>query len=188
MKQHLLPLVAACSILAAVPAFAQSDTSGGQSTMQSGAAAMPAPEEVKTAENFVPMAAISNMFEIESSKLALKNSQDENVRNFAQMMVDDHSAAAEKMKAAVQKSEMDITIPMELDAKHQKMMDQLQSASGDDFNTQYLQMQSQAHDEAIALFTAYSKNGEEGPIKEFAAATLPTLKKHKQMLEKITNS
>ena len=191
MKRTLLSLTAALSLAVAAPALAQSSNNGtsgkamGTSAMQNDAAPMPAPQNVKTAANFVPMAAVANSFEIESSNVALQKSKSKAVHEFAKTMVNDHSAAGEKLKAAVKQSKMDVTVPNGLDAKHKQMLDELQSASSDSFDAKYIKMQSKAHDEAIALFTAYSKNSEKGPIRQFAAKTLPTLKKHKQMVEKL---
>ncbi|MCB8838696.1 DUF4142 domain-containing protein [Aurantimonas sp. VKM B-3413] len=194
MKRTLLSLTAALSLAVAAPALAQSSNNGttgkavGTSAMQNDAAPKPAPQNVKTAANFVPMAAVSNSFEIESSNLALQKSKSQAVHDFAKTMVNDHSAAGDKLKAAVKQSKMDVAVPNGLDARHKQMLNDLQAAPSDSFDAKYIQMQSKAHDEAVALFTAYSKNGEKGPIREFATKTLPTLKQHKQMVQKLQNN
>tara|TARA_R110002020_G_scaffold96615_1_gene231141 strand:+ start:515 stop:1093 length:579 start_codon:yes stop_codon:yes gene_type:complete len=189
MKRTIFTAAAALLLSASAPALAQSSNEGtsgqamGTNAMDTDKAAMPAPQNVKTAKNFVPMAAVGNSFEIESSNLALTKSQDESVRKFAKTMVDDHSSAAMKMKQAVEKSDTGLSVPTGLDAKHQEMLNQLSSADGSQFDAMYADMQSQAHEEAVALFTAYSQNGEDGPIKSFAADTLPTLKEHLSMVK-----
>jgi hypothetical protein len=43
-------------------------------------------------------------------------------------------------------------------------------------------IQGQAHDDAVALFESYSTKGAAGPLKEFVAKKLRTLKQH-QMRE-----
>ncbi|NDW03320.1 DUF4142 domain-containing protein [Jiella pacifica] len=191
MKRIVVTAAAALLVSASAPALAQSSNEGssgqamGTNAMDTDQAAMPAPQNVKTATNFVPMAAVSNSFEVETSNLALIKSQDGNVRNFAQTMVDDHSTAGMKMKQAVQESDTELSVPTGLDARHQEMLNQLSAADDSQFDAMYMDMQGQAHEEAVALFTAYSENGEDGPVKTFAANTLPTLKEHLSMVKKM---
>jgi putative membrane protein len=54
----------------------------------------------------------------------------------------------------------------------------LNAASGADFDKLYVQLQTQAHYDAVGLFAGYSQNGTAGPLKDFATTTLPTLKMH----------
>ncbi|MEX6507377.1 DUF4142 domain-containing protein [Jiella sp. M17.18] len=191
MTPRLLPLAAALSLCLTAPALAQSTSNGtngtakGTSAMAASKAPMPAPQNVKTAQNFVPMAAVSNTFEIETSNLALRKSKDKAVHDFAQKMVHDHSQAATKLEAAVKQSKMNVSVPTGLDPEHKQMLDDLEAAPSEGFDAKYIQMQSQAHDNAIALFKSYSNNGEKGPIRQFAAKTLPTLKHHKQLVQKL---
>jgi len=61
----------------------------------------------------------------------------------------------------------------------------LAKLSGKDFDSTYDQMQKQAHQEAVALFEAYSQNGDNPDLKQWAAKTLPHLKEHLSMAEKL---
>ena len=81
---------------------------------------------------FAALAASSNMFEIESSNLALAQSQDDTVRAFAQHMITDHTAAGEKMKAAAAKD--GITPQPMMAAKEQAVFDKLKAEEGGDFD------------------------------------------------------
>lgn len=147
--------------------------------------AAPAPMAMTatTPAEFVPMATHSNMFEIMSSEIALEKSQNAEVDEFAQQMITDHTKASEDMQAALQESDAGVEMPTELDERHQGMVDQLEAASAEEFDALYLQMQTQAHEEAVALFESYSTEGEDGPLKEFATATLPTLEMHLEMAQ-----
>jgi putative membrane protein len=49
----------------------------------------------------------------------------------------------------------------------------------------YDQLQLTAHREAVALFDAYSKEGDSPALKRWAATTLPHLKEHLTMAEKL---
>ncbi|QRM34433.1 DUF4142 domain-containing protein [Microvirga sp. VF16] len=134
-----------------------------------------------TAAQFVTQAANSDMFEIQSSQLALNKTQDSRIRDFAQQMVQDHTAASDKLKAAAQGQ----TVPTALDQEHAQMLQQLQQASDNDFNRSYVRMQLDGHQKAVTLFDNYGQNGDDAQIKQFAQQTLPTLRQHLQHITEI---
>lgn len=145
---------AACLIataLVAAPALAQTTTAPASNP--------PAATAMKVnAAEFVNKAANSDMFEIQSSQLALTKTQDNRLREFAQRMVKDHTQASDKLKAAAQNQ----TFPTTLDQEHAGMLQKLQQAQGDDFSRQYAQMQLDGHQKAVALFESYAQNGDSG--------------------------
>lgn len=150
--------------------------------------AMAADEKIvdvkKEAQDFVHDASLSNMFEIESSKLALTRSKDADVRNFAQHMIADHSKAGGQMKAAVAKSKLKLIVNKTLDEEHQEKITALKEA--EDFDAAYIDAQQKAHSKTIDLFEDYAEDDDANPaLKEFAIATLPALKSHKDMIEKV---
>src|SRR3954469_20666803 len=162
MKKALI-LVAGCGLLASV-ALAET-------------AAPPA-------QDFVTKVAISDMFEIQSSQLALAKQADVYTKPFAEKMVQDHQKTSSELKGLVEGSMVKLTMPTSMDAEHQKMLNELNGKSGKDFDQTYDQIQVKAHREAVALFEAYSKSGEDSELKTWAGKTLPHLKEHLSMAEK----
>jgi putative membrane protein len=135
-------------------------------------------------ETFAQKAASSNMFEIQSSELALKETQDEDVRAFAQQMIEDHTLAGEKFKAAAEAD--GVTPPEAMLPEQQTQLDTLESNDGEAFDQAYLDAQAAAHDEAVTLFEQFSTEGEAGALRDFAAETLPTLKEHQTKVQEMT--
>lgn len=133
---------------------------------------------------FVAMATASNMFEIESSKLALEKATRPETKTFAQHMIDDHTKAGAEMQKAA--SADGITAPTALDEKHKAKIDSLAGKTGDDFDASYVAEQLSAHKEAVALFTGYANNGPAGSLKDFAAKTMPTLQGHLDQVSKLS--
>lgn len=143
----------------------------------------------KSADNFVEKASVAGKFEIDSSKLALEKSKNADVREFAQQMIDDHTKASEKLKATLPAAGVDASAAKDtLDSKHQKIMNELKSASGDAFDKKYIAAQVDAHDEAVTLFKTYSNKGDDKALQGFASETLPTLEKHKEHVEQLKAS
>ncbi len=136
-----------------------------------------------TQGDFVTMAVSSNMFEIESSRLALEKSQNAEGEALRPEMIDDHTQAGANLEAALAagpKSE----IPTRLDPKHERMLEELRAASGAQFNALYSSSSwppMTRRGPVPGLFDEWrSRSGE-----EFAAQTLPTLEMHRTMLGKV---
>ena len=159
-----LSLAAACGLLSTV-AFAQ-----------------PAPP---SAQEFVNKVAISDTFEIQSSQLALTKQADADTKPFAAKMVMDHQKTSSELKSLIDSGKVKATLPTALDAQHQKMLDDLKAKSGKDFDQSYDQIQVKAHQDAVALFEAYSRGGDNPDLKSWAAQTLPHLKEHLSMAQNL---
>jgi putative membrane protein len=166
--------LAAAFVALALPAYGQATQ--GQPA-QKGAQAVDS-----NTRQFVEKAAIGDMYEIQSSKIALDKSQSDEVEELADMIIDDHTDASEKLKSIVSDLQ-GLQLPTQLDQKHQEMIKQLQSADGGKFHQLYRKQQLEAHQTAIQLFEGYSKNGQNNELKQFAGATLPTLKEHLKMVQ-----
>jgi putative membrane protein len=190
---RMLFLLAAAP-LAALPAAAQDSTyqKDPGTTTRTGSDMQPNDSKAsKTTQSFIKEAASGNTLEVESSRLALEKSQNQEVKTFAQMMIDDHTKVGEQMKTTLQNAGLPPP-PDKMTPKHQDSLNKLQQAGGNKFDSQYVAVQMKAHDEAINLFSSYAKNGDNSELKQFAQTTLPSLEKHKGMVEdlksKVTGS
>src|SRR4029079_8520195 len=133
-----------------------------------------------TPQSFASQAAIIGKAEIELGQIALKNTQDKDVRTYAERMVKDHSAADKKLKAIAAKE--NLQLPQSLDPEHEALKTKLQSLKGEDFDRAYVQAMAKGHDKAVALFESASQQPQmPEDLKQFAASTLPTLEQHKEM-------
>jgi putative membrane protein len=139
----------------------------------------------QTAQDFATKVAISDMFEIQSSQLALSKQPDADTKPFAEKMVQDHQKTSNELKALVDGGKVKATLPTALDAEHQKLLDDLKAKNGKDFDQSYDQVQLKAHRDAVALFEAYTKGGDNAELKGWAGQTLPHLKEHLSMAEKL---
>ncbi|WP_087001675.1 DUF4142 domain-containing protein [Rhizobium sullae] len=131
-------------------------------------------------EDFVTEAASSDMFEIESSKLALERS-DEKTKTFAQQMLTDHQKTSDELKAMVSGGKVKATTPMAMSSSHQGMLDDLKKLNGADFTSQYHSDQEDVHEDAVDLFKRYGDEGENADLKAWSAKMRPALEHHLQM-------
>jgi putative membrane protein len=137
-----------------------------------------------TTQDFVTEAAQSDMFEIQSSKMAL-NSMDGPTKDFAQNMIDDHTKTTTELKAAVSKGEGRATLPLAMSGSQQSMIARLNDLHGPDFDKQYHSDQVSAHKDAVSLFQRYGKSGTDAGLKEWAATTEPALEHHLEMAQNL---
>lgn len=132
---------------------------------------------------FMVKAASGGMMEVELGRMALQKASDPKVKEFAQMMVDDHSKANEELKAlAAQKN---IALPATPGDEAQEHINELAKHSGAEFDKEYMELMTKDHQEDIDLFSEAAEDAEDPEIKAFAAKTLPVLKNHHQMAEQI---
>lgn len=176
MKKFLL-LAATAAVLAAPsfsPALAQSvpEKTGINSTLGI------APKT----EDFVMQVAVSDMFEIESSKLAQSKANGAS-KTFADHMVMDHTKTSTELKGLVSAGTVKATLPTALDSAHQSKLDKLKSLNGAEFTKQYNSDQVAAHKDAVDLFERYAKGGDNAELKSWAGKTVPALQAHYKMAQ-----
>ena len=150
-----------------------------------GAATAPLANSV---EAFVTGAAISDMFEIEAGKIAADKAKSPEVKAFAAMMVKDHTATTAKLKATLASAKVQVTPPTDLDDRRRGMIENLRAASAADFDKVYLDQQTAAHQEALALMKSYADDGENAPLKKLAADTAPIVQKHYDEVQKLAKA
>ena len=133
-----------------------------------------------TTADFVQEAAVSDMFEIQSSQLAVDKLKGPE-GDFAKMMINDHTKTSSELKALA--TEANVTVPGTMDASHQSMLDKLKDLNGDDFRKMYFSDQVSGHKDAVSLFQRYGNGGENAKIKDWAMTTLPALQHHLGMAQ-----
>lgn len=126
---------------------------------------------------YVTMAGASDLYEIQSSQLALTKAQRPEVRQFAQMLIEHHNGTTQQVVAAAQASGFSPPPPT-LMPKHARMIEQLQGASSGSFDRLYLSQQVPAHQEALALHQNYASNGDTPALRRVAATAVPIVQSH----------
>jgi putative membrane protein len=143
------------------------------------------PSNPPPTNDFVNKVADSDMFEIQSSKLALQKHPDRHTRPFASKMVKDHTKTSKQLQSLVTSGKMNAELPTTLDPDHQKKLDELRGLNGKQFDEAYDKAQLEGHEEAVGLFRTYAQNGDNEDLKRWAAKTLPHLEHHLAMAEKL---
>jgi putative membrane protein len=134
---------------------------------------------------FMNEAAMGGMAEVQLGKLAQENGMNPRVKNFGEMMVREHSAINDDMKAIARQK--NVTLPDNL-GKHQDHYNDLSKKKGADFDKAYMKMMVDDHQDDIKAFEKVAENGTDPDVKTFASQKLPTLRKHLDSAKAINKS
>lgn len=134
--------------------------------------------------NFLTQASYSNHNEISLSQLALTKSTSNDVKTFAQMLIDDHTLAQASLDTLG--SNYSQTLPTQPDSLHTIIKMQLDSLTGNSFDSAFIKQQVTDHQNAINLFQNEIDNGNAAAIKAYAGDKLPKLQMHKQTADSLS--
>lgn len=139
------------------------------------------------AASYVQKAGAGDSFEIASSKAVLSKSKNADVKKFAQMMIDHHTRATEKLMAAAKTAKISAG-PPQMDAMQQSMLDDINNADAAGVDAVYLRHQQTAHNAALALHQNFDANGTDDSLKKAANEMVGVVKSHIAELQKMATS
>ena len=138
----------------------------------------PAPSVVPADYEFVVRAAYSGWGEIAAAQTALRNSGDPRIRNLANMMIADHTAANQQLASIAASRGIAPTIGFGQPGHARG--DAADERAG--LDRAYLIQQVADHRIAIALFETEAASSPDPALRAFAQNTLPVLQRHLQMV------
>ena len=139
-------------------------------------------------DQFAKEAASGGMAEVKLGHLAQEKGSNEAVKNFGSRMVNDHSKAADELKAAATRSK--INVPNKLSVKDEATYNRLSRMSGTAFDREYAKAMVTDHTQDVAQFRVEAIDGQDAFIRNFASETLPTLQEHLKLareMEKVVS-
>ncbi len=139
-------------------------------------AARAAASAAMTDQQFIDMAAQTDMLEAHLGQMAADHASRQDVKDYAQMLVTDHTADYQQLSAMAQKN--NFNVPKGIDAEHWKMVAPFEKLHGAGFDTRYIREMIDGHTKAIAVYTKEQTDAQNADVKAYASAALPTLQKH----------
>jgi putative membrane protein len=173
--RHVVAGLGVC-LIAVAPAF-------GQTSLAEKSGVNAVIDASPSTHDFVTEAAIGDMFEIQSSRMAQQKSSDAATKAFAAQMISDHQKTTDELTALTHTKGVNVTPPATLDASHREKLADLGKLSGADFTKRYRSDQVSAHEAAVSAFRRYAQSGDNPALKDWAGKTIPTLQHHLQMAQ-----
>jgi len=129
-------------------------------------------------QDFADSAARSDAFEIAAAKLAATNAQSPQVKAFATMMIDAHTASSAKVKTAAGAAQPTIVPNATLTKDQDEDLAELRALKGAKFDEEYIDGQVDAHEEALDLMRKYAADGTVPSLRTAAGEIAPIVEKH----------
>lgn len=127
-------------------------------------------------QKFLEDAIKGNRAEVTLGKMVASKAQDSGVKQFAELMVKDHTAALNELEQLARKKNMDV--PQDLPDEAQQLQSKLQSDSGKQLDKDYMEGMVQDHQQDVQEFQDASQNAKDPEVKQLASKLLPKLQQH----------
>jgi len=161
---------------------AQSGSSGASAGKEAGGKNLS-----KADQNIMREMAMSNLAEIETGKIALSQSKNDQVRNFAQKMIDDHQQSQKELEQLAQSK--GVTLPTEPDNKHKAAAKKLSSLEGDKFDKQYMKQGGMSdHRATHRLLQRAQTRATDPDLKALAAKMEPIVSQHLTLAQEVSGA
>jgi len=194
-------LCSAPVLLSGAVLLAQAPSTGGsqQPTSPSqppSAQTAPAPGEApgtaSTGQNFGDQAFVAKALEggaaeVQMGQLAEQKAQSQDVKQFAAKMVSEHQQMSDKWLKPVAK-QMGASEPKGPSKKDKKMIEKMQGLSGQEFDTEYIQMMVKDHKQDLKDFQNEAQMAQDPTVKQIAQQGAELIQKHLQMIEQIAQA
>lgn len=136
---------------------------------------------------FLNDAAVGRLFDIEVAKLAVNRSVDPTVQSYAYKLLDDHTAANEKLQLLAERRSLDL--PVVLPPQKQEQFNALMAAQGQEFDRLFVQIIGiRDHRNDIARFERASQEVQDADLRKYIQATLPALRSNLSAAEHLVDS
>lgn len=158
-------------------------SSSGSSDASAGAAKSGAGKAMSKADQTIMRdLAQSNLAEIEAGKLALSQSKSDEVKTFAQKMVDDHTQSQKDLEQLAQAK--GVTLPAEPDRKHKAAVKKLGALEGEKFDKRYMSQGGvKDHRETHRLLSRAQGRASDAELKALVAKMAPVVSEHMKMAQ-----
>jgi putative membrane protein len=145
---------------------------------------LPADKDAKLSHSdreFIEKAAKGGMAEVQLGQLAQEHASNDQVKQFAARMVQDHGKANEELRQLAQ--EKGVTMPAGPSHMDNHEMTKLSKLTGADFDREYMKNMVKDHQKDVKEFQKEASKAKDADVRNFAAKTLPTLQDHLQMAQ-----
>ncbi len=129
-------------------------------------------------QQYVALASASDLFEIESARLAQEKAERPEVRELAGMILTDHERSTRELTAAAQQAQPPLTVAPQLDPEQQSNIAALRQATGAAFDQAWLDQQVRAHERALTLVTGFAQSGDVPALRQHASTVSGPIQQH----------
>jgi putative membrane protein len=120
---------------------------------------------------------------VKLGQLASEKGSSEDVKQFGQKMVEDHTKLGDQMKQVAE--QLSVTPPEGLSAQDQAIYTRLEGLPGDEFDKAYIQAMVKDHRTDLSEFKKEARMGKSPAVKDAAQQGEKVITEHLRMIEQI---
>jgi putative membrane protein len=132
--------------------------------------------------NFVQDQLNDGSREIQLGQLAEKHAASADVKQFASMMVQDHTRAGNKLEEVARRENVQAD---DSNKNTRDDIERLSKLSGTEFDKEYMNLMVKDHKDAVDALQDQAQNADNTEVKTWAAETLPRMKRHLEEAQQI---
>jgi putative membrane protein len=132
---------------------------------------------------FVKKAMQGSMAEVQLGQLTLQKSENEQVKQFAQRMIDDHTKLNEQMKPVAQ--QVGVDVPAQVSKKDRAVIAKMQGLSGAAYDQAYIKDMVKDHKQDLSDFQMEASSGQDQTVKDAASQGSKVIAGHLQMAQQM---
>src|ERR1700678_2110439 len=132
---------------------------------------------------FVGKAMQGGLAEVQLGQLTLQKSNNPQVKEFAQRMIDDHTKLNEQMKPVAQ--QLGVTVPDQISKGDRKTIAKLQAHSGPAYDQAYIKDMVKDHKQDLSEFQMEASSGQDQTVKDAANQGSKVIAQHLQMAQQL---
>lgn len=117
-----------------------------------------------------------NLYEIQLSQWVQQKAQDEQIKQFAQMLIKDHQQANQQLKRIAQSA--GAQLEEKLDPVHQAKLKKFQQCPQSAVDRKFAFSQAAGHMMGVLELTYQSRNAQNQQVKQYATKMLPKMQQH----------
>ncbi|HLL90228.1 MAG TPA: DUF4142 domain-containing protein [Tepidisphaeraceae bacterium] len=133
--------------------------------------------------HFFKEAASVNELEIRLADLAQQRSQNDQVKQIAQHIKQDHQQANQALQQMAKQANVQVS-PGQLERPHQAILEEMQQKQGEQFDRAFVFGNVASHQKSILMYQ-YMANKGQGPAQQYAQQVLPKIQEHYQQIQPI---
>lgn len=136
--------------------------------------------------HFLSKLSEKNQNEIQIAQLALQKSNNQDVKNYAQTLMQDHTAMGQQLQSLAANTDVKLKTPKA--SEHDHMYNKLNKQSGTDFDQQFVKEMVSDHKKDIKDFQDRADDSKDPAVKSFVQQQIPKLQHHLQIAQQLEQS
>jgi putative membrane protein len=137
-------------------------------------------------KKFIEHVSSGNNFEIQLSQFVEQHSQDQQVKQLAQRLAQDHQQAEQQLKQVAQK--MNVNLSDQLMPPQQAELQALQKKQGAELDRAFIFCNAGDHYKDVMIYSWAAKAAQDAQLKQYCEQTLPKLRQHLQQVDQVAEA